>query len=102
MSTKPSTNFLVKLFPLLGQKNVNLRTEILAGLTTFLTMAYIIAVNPSILADAGMNAGALVTGTCLAAAVGCFLMGFIANLPFAQASGMGLNAFFHLQRRARL
>lgn len=94
MSTKPSTNFLVKLFPLLGQKNVNLRTEILAGLTTFLTMAYIIAVNPSILADAGMNAGALVTGTCLAAAVGCFLMGFIANLPFAQASGMGLNAFF--------
>lgn len=94
MSTKPSSNFLIKLFPLFGQKNVNLRTEILAGLTTFLTMAYIIAVNPSILADAGMNAGALVTGTCLAAAIGCFLMGFVANLPFAQASGMGLNAFF--------
>ena len=94
MSTKPQPNMLIKLFPLLGEKSVNLRTEILAGLTTFLTMAYIIAVNPSILADAGMNAGALVTGTCLAAAIGCFLMGFVANLPFAQASGMGLNAFF--------
>lgn len=94
MSTKPSSNFFIKLFPLLGQKNVNLRTEVLAGLTTFLTMAYIIAVNPSILADAGMDAGALVTGTCLSAALGCFLMGFIANLPFALASSMGLNAFF--------
>lgn len=94
MSTKPQPNMLIKLFPLLGEKSVNLRTELLAGLTTFLTMAYIIAVNPSILADAGMNAGALVTGTCLAAAIGCFLMGFVANLPFAQASGMGLNAFF--------
>jgi len=94
MNTNPSTNPLVKLFPLLGQKNVNLRTEILAGLTTFLTMAYIIAINPSILSETGMDAGALVTGTCLAAALGCFLMGFIANLPFGLASGMGLNAFF--------
>lgn len=94
MSTKPKPSLLVKLFPLLGEKNANLRTEILAGLTTFLTMAYIIAINPSILSDAGMDAGALVTGTCLAAALGCFLMGFIANLPFALASGMGLNAFF--------
>ena len=94
MNTNPNANLLIKLFPLLGQKNVNLRTEMLAGLTTFLTMAYIIAINPSILSEAGMDAGALVTGTCLAAALGCFLMGFIANLPFALASGMGLNAFF--------
>nr|WP_314278081.1 NCS2 family permease [uncultured Peptostreptococcus sp.] len=82
------------MFPLLSEKNVNLKKEILAGITTFLTMAYIIAVNPSTLAAAGMDAGALVTATCLAAALGCFIMGFVANLPFALASGMGLNAFF--------
>ena len=83
-----------KLFPILENKGVNLKKEIMAGITTFLTMAYIIAVNPSILSEAGMPVGALVTGTCLAAAVGCFLMGIIANLPFALASGMGLNAYF--------
>ena len=83
-----------KWFPLLGEKNVNFKREMLAGLVTFLTMAYIIAVNPGILSETGMDAGALVTATCLAAAVGCFAMGFIANLPFALASGMGLNAFF--------
>lgn len=94
MSTKPPQPSLIKLFPLLGEKNANLRTEMLAGLTTFLTMAYIIAINPSILSETGMDAGALVTGTCLAAALGCFLMGFLANLPFGLASGMGLNAFF--------
>lgn len=87
-------SFLVRLFPLLGRKNIDYRTEMLAGVTTFLTMAYIIAVNPGILGDAGMDRGALVTGTCLAAAIACFLMGFIADLPFALASGMGLNAFF--------
>ncbi|MFR2519095.1 NCS2 family permease [Peptostreptococcus stomatis] len=81
-------------FPLLSEKNINMKKEILAGITTFLTMAYIIAVNPSTLAAAGMDAGALVTATCLAAALGCFIMGFVANLPFALASGMGLNAFF--------
>ncbi|MFR4808514.1 MAG: solute carrier family 23 protein, partial [Peptostreptococcus anaerobius] len=92
-----STNELTgiqKLFPLLAEKNDNMRRENVAGITTFLTMAYIIAVNPSTLAATGMDAGALVTGTCIAAALGCFLMGFIANLPFALASGMGLNAFF--------
>ncbi len=83
-----------KLFPLLAEKNVNMKREILAGVTTFLTMAYIIAVNPNILSQTGMDAGALVTATCLAAAAGCFFMGFIADLPFALASGMGLNAFF--------
>lgn len=83
-----------RLFPLLAEKNVDFKKEIIAGLVTFLTMAYIIVVNPNILAETGMDAGALVTATCLAAAVGCFLMGFLANLPFGLASGMGLNAFF--------
>lgn len=85
---------MTKLFPILENKGVNIKKEIMAGVTTFLTMAYIIAVNPSILSEAGMPAGALVTGTCLAAAIGCFMMGIIANLPFALASGMGLNAYF--------
>lgn len=88
------SNTMTKLFPILENQGVNMKKEIMAGVTTFLTMAYIIAVNPSILSEAGMPAGALVTGTCLAAAIGCFLMGIIANLPFALASGMGLNAYF--------
>ncbi|WAW15790.1 NCS2 family permease [Peptostreptococcus equinus] len=83
-----------RLFPILSNKDVNLKREALAGLTTFLTMAYIIAVNPITLSATGMNAGALVTATCLAAALGCLLMGLLANLPFGLASGMGLNAFF--------
>lgn len=82
------------LLPILQNKNVDIKKEIMAGLTTFLTMAYIVAVNPNILSEAGMPAGALVTATCLAAAIGCILMGLFANLPFALASGMGLNAFF--------
>jgi len=72
----------------------NISTELIAGLTTFLTMAYIIAVNPNILSTAGMDKGALVTSTCLAAGLASILMGLYANLPFALASGMGLNAFF--------
>ncbi|MGM9536648.1 MAG: NCS2 family permease [Intestinibacter sp.] len=75
-------------------KDVDKKTEMMAGLTTFLTMAYIIAVNPSILSETGMPAGALVTSTCLGAAIGCFIMGLIADMPFALASGMGLNAYF--------
>ena len=94
MNSNQKTASSQGLFPLLSEKNVNIKKEILAGITTFLTMAYIIAVNPSTLAAAGMDAGALVTATCLAAALGCFIMGFMANLPFALASGMGLNAFF--------
>jgi len=66
----------------------------MAGLTTFLTMAYIIFVNPTILADAGMDPGAVFVASCLAAAIGCFIMGFVANYPIALAPGMGLNAFF--------
>ena len=88
------TSGLKRLFPLLANENVNMKKEIMAGITTFLTMAYIIAVNPNILSQTGMDAGALVTATCFSAALGCFLMGLIANLPFALASGMGLNAFF--------
>ncbi|MCC3868389.1 NCS2 family permease [Terrisporobacter mayombei] len=91
---KQESNTMTKLFPILENQGVDMKKEIMAGVTTFLTMAYIIAVNPSILSEAGMPAGALVTGTCLAAAIGCFLMGIIANLPFALASGMGLNAYF--------
>ena len=94
MNSNQELSGIQKAFPLLAEKNVNMKREIVAGITTFLTMAYIIAVNPTTLSATGMNAGALVTGTCLAAALGCFIMGFIANLPFALASGMGLNAFF--------
>ncbi|MGL4761469.1 MAG: NCS2 family permease [Sarcina sp.] len=75
-------------------ENVNVKTEFVAGLTSFLAMAYIIAVNPSILGATGMDQGALVTATCLSAAFGCMIMGFYANLPFGLAAGMGLNAFF--------
>ncbi|MEZ9748467.1 NCS2 family permease [Vibrio sp. 10N.261.51.A1] len=82
-----------KLFKL-SENGTNVCTEIIAGLTTFLTMAYIIFVNPMILADAGMDHGAVFVATCLAAAIGCFIMGFVANYPIAQAPGMGLNAFF--------
>src|SRR5271165_4814741 len=70
------------------------KTEILAGTTTFMTMAYIIFVNPSILHEAGMPLGAVTAATCLAAAIGSFLMGGFARYPIALAPGMGLNAYF--------
>ncbi len=72
----------------------NVRTELLAGITTFFTMAYIIFVNPNILSSTGMNWNGVFVATCLAAAVGTLIMSFLANLPYAQAPGMGLNAFF--------
>ena len=72
----------------------NVKTEIVAGLTTFFTMAYIIFVNPGILAAAGIPESAVLIATCISAAIGTFLMSFLANYPFALASGMGLNAFF--------
>ena len=84
---------LEKLFKL-NQFGTNPKTEIFAGITTYLTMAYIIFVNPAMLADAGMDKGAVFVATCLAAAAGCFIMGLWANLPIALAPGMGLNAFF--------
>jgi adenine/guanine/hypoxanthine permease len=70
------------------------RTEAVAGLTTFLTAAYIVFVNPSILANTGMDKGALITVTCLVAGLSTWLMAFMANVPYMQAPGMGLNAFF--------
>jgi AGZA family xanthine/uracil permease-like MFS transporter len=84
---------LDRLFKL-GENKTSVKTEIVAGLTTFLTMAYIIFVNPSILAAAKMPADAVFTATCVAAAIGCFLMAFLANYPIALAPGMGLNAYF--------
>lgn len=84
---------LEKLFKL-SHFGTTPKTEILAGITTYLTMAYIIFVNPAMLADAGMDKGAVFVATCLAAAIGCFIMGLWANLPIALAPGMGLNAFF--------
>lgn len=84
---------LEKLFKL-KERNTKVRTEVIAGITTFLTMAYIIFVNPMVLSDAGMDEKAVFVATCVAAAVGCFIMGFIANYPIALAPGMGLNAFF--------
>lgn len=84
---------LERLFQLQAH-NTNVRTEILAGVTTFLTMAYILFVNPSILGETGMDKGAVFVATCLAAAFGSVVMGLIANYPIALAPGMGLNAFF--------
>ncbi|RAR64215.1 AGZA family xanthine/uracil permease-like MFS transporter [Onishia taeanensis] len=78
----------------LSEHGTNVRTEIIAGVTTFLTMAYIIFVNPSILSEAGVDYGAVFVATCVAAAIGCLIMGLWANYPIAMAPGMGLNAFF--------
>ena len=78
----------------LKENGTDVKTEVLAGTTTFLTMAYIIFVNPSMLAQTGMNEGAVFVATILAAVIGTFIMAFVANVPFAQAPGMGLNAFF--------
>ncbi|HCW0853780.1 TPA: NCS2 family permease [Pseudomonas aeruginosa] len=84
---------LEKLFQLKAH-NTTVRPETLAGITTFLTMAYILFVNPSILGETGMDKGAVFVATCLAAAIGSTIMGLIANYPIALAPGMGLNAFF--------
>ena len=78
----------------LRENGTTVRNEILAGITTFLTMAYITFVNPAILSDAGMDFGAVFVATCVAAAIGTLIMGLYANYPIALAPGMGLNAFF--------
>jgi AGZA family xanthine/uracil permease-like MFS transporter len=78
----------------LRSHGVSARTELLAGLTTYLTMAYIVVVNPSILAGAGIDQGAAFVATCIAAAIGSAAMGLLADLPLALAPGMGLNAYF--------
>ena len=78
----------------LKEHNTTVKTEIVGGLTTFFAMAYIIFVNPSFLSNAGMDYTAVMLATCISAAIGTFLTAFLANVPFAQAPGMGLNAFF--------
>ncbi len=78
----------------LNVNDTNIKKEILAGFTTFITMSYIIFVNPQIMSSTGMDFGAVFVGTCLAASIACFIMGFIANWPVGLAPGMGLNAFF--------
>src|ERR1700756_3585907 len=76
------------------EAGTDVRTEVLAGVTTFLTMAYIILVNPTILGDAGVPKDAVFVATCLAAALGTVIMGLYANYPIGMAPGMGLNAYF--------
>ena len=88
-----STSLLERVFKL-KENNTTVRTEILAGFTTFLTMCYIVIVNPNILSLTGMDFGAVFVATCISAAIGCFIMGAFANYPIALAPGMGLNAYF--------
>ena len=91
-STQPES-FLDRTFGLTAQKT-SVRTEFIAGLTTFITMVYIVFVNPSILGNAGIDKGAVFAATCIAAAVSTLVMALYANYPIALAPGMGLNAFF--------
>jgi len=86
-------NFLEKTFQL-ELNNTSIKQEFIAGFTTFITMAYIIFVNPQMMAASGMDLGASFVGTCIAAAIACFAMGFYSNWPVGLAPGMGLNAFF--------
>jgi len=88
-----SSSWLERRFHLNAQ-GTSVRTELIAGSTTFLAMAYIIVVNPAILSEAGMDFGAVFVATCLAAAIGSLMMGLLANYPIALAPGMGQNAFF--------
>lgn len=76
------------------ENNTNVKTEVIAGLTTFMTMAYILAVNPNLLSAAGMDPTAVLIATCLASFIGTLAMALMANYPFALAPGMGLNAYF--------
>lgn len=86
-------NTLEKFFKL-SKNNTNVKTEVLAGVTTFMTIAYILVVNPSILGQAGMDKGAVFTATAIASGIGCFVMGLLANYPIILAPSMGINAFF--------
>ena len=86
-------SFLDKTFKLKENKT-NIRTEVLAGTTTFMTMAYILVVNANILSETGMDKGAVFAATAIAAFIGSCAMGLLANYPIALAPGMGLNAFF--------
>ena len=84
---------MLEKFFKLKENNTDVKTEVIAGITTFMTMAYILAVNPSILGDAGMDTNAVLIATCIASFIGTMLMAFMANLPFALSAGMGLNAY---------
>ena len=94
MTSKSTKQDLLEKIFKLQQNNTNTKTEIMAGITTFMTMAYILVVNPSILSAAGMDQGAVFVSTALSAAIATFVMGFLANYPIALAPGMGLNVFF--------
>lgn len=93
MDIVKDNSFLERRFKL-KENNTDVKTEILAGLTTFMTMAYILIVNPGMLNETGMNWGGVFTATALSSAIATLLMAFLANYPFALAPGMGLNAFF--------
>jgi adenine/guanine/hypoxanthine permease len=86
-------NTLEKLFKL-SKNNTTVKKEVLAGVTTFMTIAYILVVNPNILGEAGMDKGAVFTATAIASGIGCFIMGLLANYPIILAPSMGINAFF--------
>lgn len=88
-----SVDTLEKIFKL-KENNTNVKTEVLAGVTTFMTIAYILVVNPTILGQAGMDKGAVFTATAIASAIGCLVMGLLANYPIILAPSMGINAFF--------
>jgi adenine/guanine/hypoxanthine permease len=92
-TSKGNKSILDKIFKL-SEHNTTVKTEIIAGITTFMTMAYILVVNPSILGDAGMDKDAVFAATAIAAFIGSTVMGLLANYPIALAPGMGLNAFF--------
>ena len=85
---------MLEKFFKLKENGTNVKTEVMAGITTFMTMAYILAVNPSILSASGMDANAVLLATALASFLGTVLMALLANYPFALAPGMGLNAYF--------
>src|SRR5579859_279469 len=87
-------NIMLERYFQLAANGTSVRTEVLAGVTTFLTMAYIMFVNPMILGDAGMDKGAVFVATCLGSAIGTLIMALYANYPLALAPGMGLNAYF--------
>ena len=91
---KPEERSIVDRYFRLTENGTDIHTELIAGLTTFLTMVYIVFVNPQILGNAGMDKGAVFVATCIAAAVSTLVMAFYANYPIALAPGMGLNAFF--------
>ena len=91
--TKAPGGTLDRMFHLTERKT-DVKTEVIAGITTFMTMAYILAVNPNILSAAGMDRGAVFTATCLASILATILMALFSNYPFVLSAGMGLNAYF--------